>query len=106
MPSPPSLCTQQVSMPSRLCLCSCRAGHSQIRRTFREWDPGPACQATGNAYGELINRMAAAVTRAEALPQDALRAANPRERSLEGPAARAARAHRRVLGQRVGHYPC
>ena len=31
----------------------------------------------------LVNRMAAAVARAEALPQDALREAHPRERTLE-----------------------
>ena len=50
--------------------------HSQIERIS-------ALRVPGNQWTLLLERVAAAVARAEALPHDALRSANPRERSME-----------------------
>ena len=44
---------------------------------------GTAFQETRDKAELLLERMAAAVERAEALPQDALRRAHPRKKSLE-----------------------
>ena len=47
------------------------------------YDPGTASVRTGNEFVLLLDRVTAAVARADALPHDALRRAHPRERSLE-----------------------
>ena len=45
--------------------------------------PGAASSSTGKEFAQLLERVAAAVTFAEALPHDALRGAHPRKRCLE-----------------------
>ena len=73
-----------VSMPWGVCrLFRRRAGRSQIMRIHALYEPGNAAARSGKDFEELMERVAAAVARAEALPQDALRQAHPRERSLE-----------------------
>ena len=44
---------------------------------------GTASAKPGNEFTILMEHVTAAVSRAEALPHDALRRAHPRERSLE-----------------------
>ena len=56
---------------------------SQAHRTRGVYSRSTASVPNGNEHILLLNRAVAAVARAEALPQDALRRAHPRERCLE-----------------------
>lgn len=45
--------------------------------------PGTVCAAAGSESVHMLDRVAAAVTRVEALPRDVFRQASPCERTLE-----------------------
>ena len=59
------------------------AGAPQVDRILDLYDPRTASVRAGSEFVRLLDRVAAAAARAEALPQDALRQAHPRERCLE-----------------------
>lgn len=68
-------------------LCLACPGHDggapQVERILDLYDPRTASVRADSEFVRVLDRMAAAAARAEALPQDALRAAHPRERCLE-----------------------
>ena len=73
----------------------------RVDRILDLYDPRTASMRAGSEFVRLLDRVAAAAARAEALPQGALRQAHPRERCLEDVRLAQARAHAWVLGQRV-----
>ena len=76
-------CALLLHLPFGSRLRSCQAGHLQIARIEASNAAGAAPHEPGDKVKLLFERVAAAVARTEALPQDELRQAHPRERCLE-----------------------